>query len=259
MEFILLKTISFLENYSIIILAILPGLIWLLIYLREDAHPEPNSMVIKVFLAGIISGFLALFFQKIFIDYFDFNILKFSPLYQLIIFNFFVVSLSEELSKYLAARIKVFKTQHLDEPLDIMLYMIIAGLGFATLENVFKLSDTQSINQIDSYLESTIGLKSISGILLMPIITFISSTFLHGLTSGIFGFFIAMGENNLKHKRVNFILGLILAITLHTIYNVSIHKNIGFLPPVLILIMALFVFGFCVQRLQKTKSVCKIK
>jgi RsiW-degrading membrane proteinase PrsW (M82 family) len=131
--------------------------------------------------------------------------------------------------------------------------MIISGLGFATLENIFKLSDVQVINQINAYLES------IPGIIIAPIIIFISSTFLHALTSGIWGFFIAIGENNLKYKKIYFILGLISAVTLHALYNLSIYKNFILLTPVLILIMALFVFGFCVQRLQKIKSVCKIK
>jgi RsiW-degrading membrane proteinase PrsW (M82 family) len=251
MDYTFLNAISSLENYSLIIIAILPSFAWLLIYLKKDSHPEPNSMVLKVFFTGTISGFLALLFQKTIIDYS--RLIEISNLSRLLIINFFVVSLSEEVLKYLAVRIKVFKTQHLDEPLDIMLYMIISGLGFATLENIFKLSDVQVINQINAYLES------IPGIIIAPIIIFISSTFLHALTSGIWGFFIAIGENNLKYKKIYFILGLISAVTLHALYNLSIYKNFILLTPVLILIMALFVFGFCVQRLQKIKSVCKIK
>ncbi len=37
-----------------IILGLLPSFIWLLFYLRKDHHPEPNSMVIRIFLYGMI-------------------------------------------------------------------------------------------------------------------------------------------------------------------------------------------------------------
>jgi len=50
-----------------IVLATLPSLVWLLFYLRKDKHPEPNSMVIKVFTLGILSAFAAVILEKFFI------------------------------------------------------------------------------------------------------------------------------------------------------------------------------------------------
>ncbi len=45
------------------ILGLLPSFIWLLFYLRKDRHPEPKTMVLKIFLWGALMGPLAIFLQ----------------------------------------------------------------------------------------------------------------------------------------------------------------------------------------------------
>jgi RsiW-degrading membrane proteinase PrsW (M82 family) len=44
--------------------------------------------------------------------------------------------INREIFKYLVVRFKVIKNPAFDEPTDIMLYMIIAALGFAAVENI---------------------------------------------------------------------------------------------------------------------------
>ena len=41
------------------LLGFTPSLIWLSFYLKKDVHPEPKRMVIKVFILGMGSAFLA--------------------------------------------------------------------------------------------------------------------------------------------------------------------------------------------------------
>ena len=51
-----------------LVFGVLPSIIWLLFFLREDAHPESNRMILKVFFYGIIAAFIAVIFEFGFLD-----------------------------------------------------------------------------------------------------------------------------------------------------------------------------------------------
>jgi len=230
-----------------IVLATLPSLVWLLFYLRKDKHPEPNSMVIKVFTLGILSAFAAVILEKFFIA--GLEKFPFRSLFPLVIIT--GMAFIEELSKYAVVRLSIFKNPNFDEPIDAMIYMIIAGLGFAAAENGFLVNTLYNLNVS---FENTLGL--IFG-------RFISAVFLHALCSGIIGFFLAYSLL-LKEKRWSFVFsGILLATGLHGFYNYIIINielgkgNFYILTLALFLIlMAVFVSkGF--KHLKKLKSVCK--
>ena len=42
------------------IFGLLPSVVWLLFYLRKDRHPEPNRMVLTIFLLGMLMGPIAI-------------------------------------------------------------------------------------------------------------------------------------------------------------------------------------------------------
>ncbi len=183
-----------------LILAIIPSIIWLFFYLRKDSHPEPNWMVLTVFLLGAISVLLAVGLEKI-AGYLCHNFIV------ILIASAFI----EEIVKYIAARFGTWKKPALDEPVDVMLYMIIAGLGFAALENLFFL--------LDPVLTTPLHLAEVS------MTRFLGATFIHALASGTWGYFIALNyfSNSKKSKkRLYFWIGLLLAGLLHGAYNLSI-------------------------------------
>ncbi len=247
-----------------IIFGILPSIIWLLFYLRKDVHPEPNSMVIKVFLWGMLAtlpaGLIELGFSK-FISKFISSWLGDSP-FSLLLYFFFAIALTEEVMKYLVVRDKVLKSSELDEPTDIILYLIIAALGFAALENIFYLIQLQFFKAA-----------------LLTASRFLGAIFLHALCSGALGYFLALSFYQPKRRPSLFSFGLILAIFLHGLFNFSIIKidqtlikkdgsifilNSRTLAIYSILVVAILVglaifvsSGF--KRLRKMKSVCKIK
>lgn len=244
-------------NHSIylIIFATAPGLIWLFYFLRKDAHPEPKRMIITVFLLGMVIAPLAAlveclpeglaggctlsdFFSKHFPKPFD------SFLYFLI-----VVALIEETAKYLVVKMKVLKNQELDEPVDIILYMIIAALGFATLENILLFFSPE----IFAYtIEESFALASFR---------FISATFLHALCSGVIGFFIALSFYEPKRRGILFFTGFSIAVLLHALYNFSIINMEGTarFGALLAILSGLAIFiSLGIKKLKKLKSVCKI-
>jgi len=240
-----------------IILGVLPSLIWLAFYLRKDANPEPKRMVIKIFLWGAAMGPIAVlleFFLQWLVSptldlrgflnsasvsrtLFSLNILVFAPLV-------------EEYLKYAVVKTKVLKNAAFDEPLDAMIYLIISALGFAALENVisvFAFSTTQpSLQMISTH----------------ALTRFLSSTFLHTLSSGIFGYFLAKSLLNLKRRRIILLQGFALAAAFHSLYNYLsklLAENQAFagLLALLLVLMSLIV-TWQFYRLKKQLSICKI-
>ena len=131
-------------------------------------------------------------------------------------------------------RIGVLRTPALDEPLDVMLYMVISALGFAALENVLLLF-------------KLVQIYSISDVFLVNGVRFIQAIFLHALVSGLFGYFIALSLLRKRAGKWLFMAGLGIATLLHGLFNFYIFtigaKGIFYLlfPVAPLLILAAFV------------------
>jgi RsiW-degrading membrane proteinase PrsW (M82 family) len=234
-----------------------PSIIWLLFYLRKDVHPEPNSQVIKIFFYGMLAAIPAVFLEKGFQAVLtDFSIpaegrwvgFSLSPVLIIILNTLIGVALIEEVLKYLTVKTKVLKSAEFDEPTDALLYMIIAALGFAALENILILIPLGPTFLLGEAFSITAA-------------RFLGATFLHTLCSGTVGFFLALSFFERKNRLKFLAAGLGIATILHGLYNFSIMEiegNLKALIPIIILIsLALFVsLGF--KRLKKMKSICKI-
>lgn len=235
-----------------IIFGILPSLTWLSYYLKKDIHPESNRMIIKIFLWGAVITVPVFFVQMGFAIALSKFSAQLSPLVVSLIYWFLIISFTEEFFKYLVVRQKIINNKELDEPLDIMLYMVIAALGFAALENIlymFSPVDTLSFNDI------------INRTVIISFIRFIGATFLHTLCSGLIGYFLAISFCETKKRKIVFFSGLLAATVLHGLYDFSImtiDPPMKVITPVVILIMlAIFVIsGF--ENLKKLKSICKV-
>ena len=205
---------------------IIPSLLWLWFWLKEDKkNPEPKGLLSIVFIVGMIAVVFVLPIQKFIQTHVGSNE------WQLALW-----ASSEEIIKYLAVAIVLYKTNHAEEPIDWPIYMITVALGFAALENALFLIKPLSL-----------GATMVS--LLTGQLRFLGSTLLHAVSSGIVG--IAMGislhMNGFK-KKWHLLIGLISAVALHSIFNFFIMKNNGsdflkvfaFLWVVTIIIMLLF-------------------
>jgi protease PrsW len=99
---------------------------------RQDSHEkEPKKMLLWAFLCGCASTIPAIIGQTYFKHLENPN-----SLFDTAIFAFGVVALTEELSKYLLLRRFVYPQKDFNEPIDGIVYGVMVGLGFATLENV---------------------------------------------------------------------------------------------------------------------------
>jgi len=258
---------------SYILLGLIPSFVWLLFYLRKDAHPEPKRIILKIFFLGMAAAIFAVIIETLAKNLLE-NIYpasdKLRTLIELIYISF-GVGFIEEVSKYLAVEKKyiiaekgVLAESEFDEPLDLMLYMVIAALGFAALENILKIC---------------IGDLPLVGAFLILSLRFLGATLLHALCSGVLGFFLALSFLNPKKNFYFFMLGLTVATLLHGAFNYSIIKIeeslmvvndslmivnsslfvLSLMTLIITLIgLAVFVaFGF--EKLKKMASICKME
>ncbi len=220
-----------------IFFGIAPSIIWLLIFLKKDSHPESNRMILKIFFYGALATIPTALIEV--------GIGSF-PIGEILYFMV-GVALVEEVFKYLVVKKRVVESSEFDEPVDAMLYMIIAALGFAAVENIlnmFLLLKPQYF--FDAFL--------VGGI------RFVGATFLHALCSGLVGYYLALSFLYTKRRFKMIAKGLLIAVLLHGFYDLSIIKIEGmakFIIPIIILIfLSIFVsLGF--QKVKKLKSICK--
>jgi len=264
--------------FLLIIFALLPSVIWLLFFLRKDAHPESNKMILRVFLYGMLVTIPAAIIQLGFLEITE--KLTYWPFLILTLNIFFGVALVEEFSKYLVVKIKVLRSSELDEPLDVMLYMIIAALGFAALENVLYLSRIYMFPPLDivcpDFLTNIIQFLSVVfghtfsedvfyAVFLTNIFRFLGAVFGHALWSGTLGYFLALSFYEPKQRLKLLILGFVLAVSLHAAFNYAIMQIAKTGNPVWFLLIIIMLIGLAIfvtlgfKRLQKIKSICKIK
>lgn len=120
---------------GLLALAIAPGIaICLFIYLKDKYNKEPLGLLILSFFLGVLSIIPAIFIQLAFTKPLE-QFMGEGILYTAV-FSYIIVGLSEEGSKFLALRSVPYRRKAFDDPFDGIVYSIMVGMGFATLENI---------------------------------------------------------------------------------------------------------------------------
>ncbi len=148
-----------------------------------------------------------------------------------------VLALIEEIFKFVAAFWMTNKNPDFNEPIDTMIYIITAALGFATVENILIMGNIFSgVNAVSLTASLDTAFSAIA-------LRFIGATLLHALASGLLGYYWAIGI--IKKSLPKYLgYGLILAVLIHSVFNYLIIKfqSVNFLIPSLFLILgAIFV------------------
>lgn len=212
----------------------LPALVWLWFWLREDKkNPEPKRIILKTFIAGAAAVFMSFLIDKGLISY----VLRDPSLNEKIqnidviidmsraaimsisayLPYFMLLASVEELTKYFAAYITAFHKRDYDEPIDAMIYMITAAIGFAAMENsLFLLKALADPGADSAYFMLTGNLR------------FLGSTLLHIVSSAVVGGMIGLSFYGSRTKKFIYVLsGLVMATILHALFNFFIIVNEG--------------------------------
>lgn len=182
----------------------LPAIFWVAFWLREDRlEPEPKKIVFNVFIAGMFSVLIALVTE----NWLN-SIVPAGSTISIILW-----SVIEELYKFFAAYLVALRTYQNNEPVDSMIYLITAALGFAALENTF-------------FLLGPLGSGNVLGSFITGNLRFIGSSLLHVIASGTIGIFAAYAFCELRLRWFFIVgVGVILAIALHASFNFFILKG----------------------------------
>ena len=217
---------------------IIPAVIWLMFWIREDSHPEPRKRIFFTFLFGMISVIIALALQFLLVHTFFGSLDSQSIVESSLIFGIVAVFLTafiEEAVKYGAAYFGGLHTRDSDEPVDIVVYLIAAALGFAAFENAL-------------YIFTPVVLGETTTAILTGNIRFIGATLVHVGSSLILGFILAFSIfKNQKIRHKHFIIGLVTVTLLHALFNLLIllyeeYTVILFAVVWLGLLASLFIF-----------------
>lgn len=199
-----------------ILLALLPSLFWLWWYLRQDRHPEPKRFLWRVFLLGALVTLPALFVEYTIDLYLGFSAPGFNR--AAIIGALFVVAPVEELAKFSVVFASVYHHKVFNERLDGVVYMVVAALGFATVENILIV----------------VG----QGASVLPL-RFVTATLLHALAAGIVGYFMGLGRFAKRNGGWLVFLGLVIGTALHGVYDLIALSNSTTKISILLLMMAI--------------------
>lgn len=175
---------------------ILPALLWLAFWLMEDrCEPEPKRYLFFCFLAGMVAVPLVIPLER--------GVSYYLHGSQLLL----AWAVIEELFKFGAAYLAALRFRVFDEPLDGVIYLVTAALGFSALENVFFLISPAA-----------------AGDMLRTIVTgdlrFLGASLLHVLASATIGVSLALSFfSSVRARRLSAAIGVILAVALHTLFN----------------------------------------
>lgn len=216
---------------------IIPALIWLIFWLQEDKkRPEPRDLIMMAFLGGMLVIPLAIFLQKVTYDE------------ESLVLTFIAWATFEELLKFCAAYVLVLRRKEMNEPIDALIYMMTVALGFAALENAL-------------FILGPLHEGDVLGGVITGNLRFVGASLLHTISSAAVGAAIAFSFYKSRLvKDLYLLIGLLVAIALHTAFNLSIMKEstsntlatFGFVWIAIVILMLLF------ERVKKIYPVNKI-
>lgn len=194
----------------LLLLSILPGfLIVAYIYWRDRHAKEPLWYLSICFLFGMLSTYPAIKMEEFGIrDLGIYNTVG-DP-FMTFTFTFAVIAFSEEFVKYVFLRYYIFPKEVFDEPMDGIVYAVMIGMGFATLENILYIV----IRTTDVQIAFQIGL--------LRMVTAVPG---HAIFAILMGYFVGLAKVSDQGGNWFLVMGLMSAILLHGLYDFFIFMQ----------------------------------
>ncbi len=185
---------------------VVPAVFWLWFWLKEEdpENREPKLLVFITFIIGAIAVIFTIAVQKFSTYFFENGTTR-----------IVIWAAIEEILKSCAAMLIIVNSRVIRKPIDYPMYFIACALGFAAFENVLYLLEPLATNG------TLVG--ALTGNL-----RFLGSTLLHAIASGMIGSALGLAYfRDWISIRIYFVIGLILAIILHSVFNFFIMKGSG--------------------------------
>lgn len=181
---------------ALLSLALAPGIaIIVFIYLKDKHEREPFRLLAISFFYGVLSTVVTLLIS---LPTQYLLILREDNVVHQFVNAFFKVAFIEELSKFLFIRFILFPNKHFNEPFDGIVYAVMVGMGFATLENilyVFQYGFTTGILRMFTAVPA------------------------HATFAILMGYFLGKAKFSLDKKLYYSLVGLFVATLFHGAYD----------------------------------------
>ena len=212
-----------------VLAAFIPAVAWLwFIWTRDRYEREPRRLIGKLFVWGVFSApwalGLALFLARLerYVD--AVGQAGAIPVAIVLLFGFvFVKALNEEVMKYLVTANSTRTDPNFNEPVDGMIYMTTAALGFAAAENFLYIFGTYT-GILAGAAEAGVAAAEAAPAaalqafgIVAPLRSLLSATG-HVTMSGIVGYCLGQAVVGRRSGRI-VLVGLLLAALLHAAFN----------------------------------------
>ena len=212
------------------ILAVAPVvIIAFYIYIRDKYEKEPLKILLLSIIAGCISVIPILFLEE-FLMIFESNFFGYANAF----YNSFVVAaFSEELFKFLALYLLIWKSTEFNEKFDGIVYAVFVSLGFALVENVMYVFNNGAHV---AYARAFTAVPA------------------HALFGVSMGFHFGIAKFYSKKRHLHLVYALAVPIILHGVYDFILFSRhqIYF---VIFLGYLIFLWYFGLRRLNRLSSV----
>ena len=190
------------NNILLTTLAILPGLLISFWIFRADKYDrEPVVHLLICFVLGMVSTIPAIALEQ-YAQSLGLN--EDGSMWEVFVFAMLGVALIEEACKYVFLFVYPYRRSFFNEPMDGIVYMVLIGMGFATLENIFYAQEY--------------GIQTV-------IVRAFTAVPAHAAFAVIMGYYAGLAKFDSKNRFWLFFLGLFLATLLHGMYDFFLMQN----------------------------------
>ncbi len=175
--------------------AVAPSLLIVWYIHKRDVYPEPGRVLWATFGLGVLTVIPVIPIELVIA-----SVVELVDNYALkgCLDAFFVAAIPEESFKLLVLLLYCYRHKEFDEPMDGVVYGVVASLGFATLENVLYVS---------------------SGGIGVAVMRALSSVPSHAAWGAVMGYFVGRAKYAHTGKVSMIIKGFVFAVILHGLYD----------------------------------------
>ena len=203
------------------------------IYFRDKYEKEPLKMLIKALILGILIVVPVIFVEGLLMNFMPQSGKVASAAWH----AFVVAGTTEELFKFLALYLLIWKSPSFNEKFDGIVYAVFVSLGFAGVENVLYVMDG--------------GMQT-------ALIRSLTAVPAHAIFGVIMGYYLGIAHMYKELQGSYLVKALLVPILLHGIYDFILMVEVGWLLLLFIpYVIALYIMGMKKMKILSDSSVFK--
>ncbi|MCR5302130.1 MAG: PrsW family intramembrane metalloprotease [Lachnospiraceae bacterium] len=222
-----------------LLLSVLPSIVLFIVIWKCDRYEkEPPRLLLRLFLFGALTTVSASIIESLFEDVI-LGFMNQQGILFLLIDNFLIVALSEEAGKYFVLKKVTWKHPAFNYTFDAVVYAVSVSLGFATIENILYL------------IESDLGTAVIRAIFSVPG---------HAIDALYMGYFYGLARyadayNDERLKKKHLKQAFFIPVLIHGFYDFCLSTEYW----IFILIFLVFEVIITVLAIKKLLRLSKIR